>query len=166
MGVPTGECVVKTIPLSRGYVALVDDGDYDRLITLGTWYAVAGHNTFYGRRNLYHREDGSYTYLLMHNVITGWPMTDHRNGNGLDNQRVNLRPATRSQNMANRRLNSNSASGFKGVHRQRNRWIAHCKSIYLGSFTTAEEAARAYDAAARELFGEFARLNFPEGTAA
>jgi len=101
----------------------------------------------------------------MHTFLTGWPMVDHRNGNGLDNRRANLRPATKSQNGANRLIAASNKSGFKGVDLKKGRWRAQIKvvgsKIHLGYFDLAEEAARAYDMAAIEAFGEFATLNFP-----
>jgi hypothetical protein len=102
----------------------------------------------------------------MHKLLTGWPQTDHINGNGLDNRRCNLRPVTSQQNRANQRK-TRGTSQFKGVYlrrRERN-WEAAIKvnrrRIYLGTFSSEVEAARAYDAAARHHFGEFAALNFP-----
>ena len=102
----------------------------------------------------------------MHTFLTGWSRVDHINGNGLDNRRSNLRPASRSQNGANRGAPSNNTSGFKGVTRFRLKWMAkiqvHGRTIHLGLFATPQEAARAYDTAALEHFGEYARPNFPK----
>jgi hypothetical protein len=89
-------------------------------------------------------------------------MIDHRDGDPSNNRWDNLRPATVSQNNANRRPNRNNKSGFKGVVRHRiGRWCARIKKngrrYHLGSFATPEEAHAAYVAAARKLFGEFAR---------
>ena len=156
---------MREIPLSRGLVALVDDDDYDRVTAVGKWYANPNHRTFYARKNFWRQ--GRYIAVLMHSLITGWPSPDHVNGNGLDNQRHNLRPATSSQNSQNRRMRSDNTSGFKGVYlRDRGRWVASIwtagKNRHLGLFATPEDAARAYDAAAAEIFGEFARLNFPK----
>lgn len=92
---------------------------------------------------------------------------DHINGNELDNRRENLRSATNAENLMNQKLCSNNTSGFKGViwRKDRNKWQAkimvHGKTQHLGYSNCKIEAAKAYDNAARELFGEFARLNFP-----
>jgi hypothetical protein len=103
--------------------------------------------------------------------LTGWPLTDHINGDGLDNRRTNLRQATPTQNNANCGIRGHNTSGYKGVSLRPdrgNRWRAtiriHGLQYFLGLFDDVEDAARAYDAAALELFGDFARLNFPEET--
>lgn len=106
--------------------------------------------------------------VRMHHVILGVPSSvriDHRNGDGLDNQRHNLRPATRSQNQANRVKRAGATSRFKGVCKDGNRWLSYigASNDRLGSFSAEEDAAMAYDRAARERYGEFARLNFPIG---
>ena len=111
----------------------------------------------------------------MHRVVlqrvVGRPLTrddivDHINHNGLDNRRPNLRLATRSQNAANLGPYANNTSGYKGVDFNRGKWRARIREggvrYFLGYFETAEDAARAYDTKAHELFGEFASLNFPE----
>ena len=86
---------------------------------------------------------------------------DHRDGNGSNNRWVNLRPATKSQNSANKRLYRNNACGLKGVCRERSRWRAainkNGRRFHLGNFLTPEDAHAAYVKAARKLFGEFAR---------
>lgn len=93
-------------------------------------------------------------------------VVDHINGNPLDNRRANLRICTVKENNWNRRRRIGGSSGFKGVVRVGTRWRAiiwpNGKQIYLGSFAEPEEAARAYDRAAREEYGEFACLNFPD----
>lgn len=152
--------------LARGRVALVDDTSLA---------AVAGY-----RWNVIDRSHG-LTYVVtqvgrrtiyMHNLITGWPETDHRNHDGLDNRWENLRPATRPLNGANQLPVRGGTSRFKGVRRKsgRNRWDAQIKidgrQQHLGSFASEAAAARAYDAAALTAWGEFAWLNFPaEGDA-
>lgn len=90
---------------------------------------------------------------------------DHKNTDSLDNRRENLRSATRLQNGANRNLQINNTSGYKGVyfHKQNGKWIARIKefgrNINLGSYKTPEEAAIEYNNAAKRLYGEFACLN-------
>lgn len=91
---------------------------------------------------------------------------DHINMNPLDNRSCNLRPCSRSQNGSNRGKQKNNTTGFKGVtlHKQNNNFVAQIffkqKRIHVGSYATAIEAAKAYDTKAKELFGDFANLNF------
>lgn len=154
------------IPLTRGYSAVVDTADADRVVAAGPWCAAPNGRTVYAHRRVV-RSNGIATTEGMHAFLTGVDRTDHVNGDGLDNRRSNLRRATHGQNMANKVRYRNNTSGFKGVSRRQNgRWFAQiqCQGNHrhLGYFATAEEAARAYDAAAVEAFGEFARLNFPQ----
>jgi hypothetical protein len=162
---------MKTIALNKGLEALVDDEDYDRIVGIGKWFAYQRDRTIYARHST--SGDGARRKTVqMHSLIlpsASW--IDHINGNGLDNRRSNLRPASPLENARNRRARRDSGTGFKGVGRNKstNRpWYASIslpggRRIYLGGHATPEEAARAYDAAAREHFGEFARLNFPNG---
>lgn len=160
---------MKEIPLTRGYVALVDDEDYERVVASGSWCARPNGRTVYAQQRAT-RADGRGTTIQLHQFIAGTTHVDHKNGDGLDNQRSNLRVATQGQNMFNKRLYASSTSGFKGVTRRKGtgKWAAQIQGgghhRYLGQFATPEEAARAYDVAAVELFGEFARLNFPGGS--
>ena len=92
---------------------------------------------------------------------------DHINGDTLDNRKANLRAATRSQNQMNKRKYGNFSSNFKGVswNKRTKKWVAYIKlnrkKTHLGYFRDEMKAAQAYDTAARELFKEYARLNFP-----
>jgi AP2 domain-containing protein len=171
-----------TVPLygkkAAGRVALVDDGDYD-LVMQYRWRVheqphAPGRKPSgpYAIASMPRPGDGSHEKnILMHVLIMGFTGIDHENGNGLDNRRANLRPATRSQNKANTSRYSGripGSSGFKGVYwRERDkRWHAQIRvngrGITLGYFHDEIQAARAYDAAAREHFGEFARTNFQD----
>lgn len=157
---------MKEIPLTKGYSALVDDEDHDRLLSFGKWQASVTGGQVYAAHNMNRRR------LYMHRVLMeGAALVDHINGDGLDNRRANLREATPVQNSRNMRpLTSAMSSEFKGVARQPRStvhpWRAYIRingrASWLGVFATPEEAARAYDAAAREHFGEFARPNFPK----
>ena len=110
-----------------------------------------------------------YHGIQMHKLITGYPKTDHKDHNGLNNQRSNLRPATVTQNNANQRPRRGFSSQYKGVFRVKKSgmWRARIGLDYgnhrIGDFVSELQAAYAYDAAAREMFGEYACPNFPEG---
>ena len=106
--------------------------------------------------------------VFMHNLFmnpTALQTVDHKDGNSLNNKAVNLRFATRAQNLQNAVLRTDNTVGYKGVSRRRGKFRANIwqngKQIHLGDFLTAEIAASKYDDAARKLFGEFARVNFP-----
>lgn len=151
----------KHLPLSKGRFALVDDSDFETLAQFrwhinGTGYAVGSVRVNGARKRVYlHR------YLL--DAQPG-QIVDHIDGNPLNNTRANLRLVTRAQNQWNRKAQQN-ASGYKGVswHRGHQKYYAriqvHNRRHFLGYFETAEEAAEAYDAAARRLHGEHARDN-------
>lgn len=101
----------------------------------------------------------------VHQVLFG-TKCDHKDGNPSNNRRSNLRPCTDMQNAWNMGKHKDNQSGYKGVSKHRKKYSARiCKNgiqEVIGSFKTPEEAARAYDQRAKELFGEWARLNFPE----
>ncbi len=155
---------MKTIPLSKGKTALVSDEDF-KYLSRFKWYA--GHTNpwqWYAYRNAW--VAGRKTMLTMHRHIMGSPRgmdVDHRDGDGLNNTRENLRICTRSENLQNRKLNANNTSGYRGVLKYKNRWLVQMtiagKRRRLGLFATAEEAAQAYNEAARRHYGQFARLN-------
>ena len=151
------------IPLSRGLVAIVDDEDYDAVTAVGKWSATPSSKTFYARRTVRNGPPPHGT-LFMHTFLMGTLGVDHRNGNGLDNRRANLRIATHGQNMRNRGLVATNSTGYKGVqYRRPGVWRARIqldrKQLHLGQYPTPEEAAEAYNAAAIKYFGEFALLN-------
>ena len=99
-------------------------------------------------------------------------VVDHINGDALDNRKENLRVCSYSQNSCNKKIRSDSRSGYKGVVKVGKKWQAYIgdpdtpatrkRRLYLGTYTTAEDAARAYDNRAKELYGDYALLNFPE----
>lgn len=159
---------MKTIDLTQGHVALVDDGDYP-LVRRLKWYAAKRGKTWYAACNS-KNADGSPTLIYMHRVIVGATpdqQVDHRDGNGLNNQRQNIRFCTNAGNQANSRPH-NRRGWPKGVRwkGEKNKWQARIvmdgRERHLGYFDTPEEASAAYDAAAKVAFGEFARLNAPE----
>jgi hypothetical protein len=144
-------------------VAIIDDHDFT-FVHGYNWSAHKGRNTWYAVTR--HGPRADRRFLFLHRLITGYDGADHIDGHGLNNRRSNLRRATVSQNQANRP----QVNGiFKGVHQLKSNglWQAavkvNRKKIFLGSYATAEDAARAYDSAATEAFGEFAHLNFPKG---
>lgn len=157
---------MKQIPLTQGQYAIVDDEDYEWL-NQWKWCAVRDHRTFYAMRT--DRTSGRKTNIRMHRQILNVPkgkITDHKNRKGYDNRKHNLRICTYSQSAFNRRSNKNSRSKYKGIHwrKDRKKWstqiIYNSKTINLGHFISEIEAAKAYDHKAKELFGEFANLNF------
>ncbi len=161
---------MKKIPLTQGQVALVDDADFEAL-NRHKWYAQKYKNGFYAQRGVA-RPGGGQTVVIMHRVILSLEdpriQGDHRDGNGLNNQRYNLRIATNLQNgRAFKTPRVKATSRFRGVcwHKQLKRWQAAIKvsqvNKYLGLFADEEGAARAYDKAALEHFGEFTQLNLP-----
>lgn len=144
------------VVLSNGAIAFVDH--CDRVIVESwNWTAYTSNSG-----SVYARRGG----CPLHVAIAG-RRSDHASGDTLDNRRSNLRPANSEQNARNRRISSLNKTGFKGVsvRADRETYLAAIrvgdKLIKLGTFSAAHEAARRYDAAARELFGVFATLNFP-----
>ena len=162
---------MREIPLTQGYVAMVDDEDYEELAQY-KWRILKamGGRKLYARRSLARTPEGKRPQILMHTQIMKTPEgleVDHENGNGLDNRRTNLRVGTHQENIRNRGPNPDTESGFKGVCRTSDGryWQVTINdgsgNRYLGYFTDPVEAARVYDAAAIECHGEFAHPNFP-----
>ena len=174
--------VMKKIPLTQGKVALVDDEDFDEL-SKWKWQASPARRadgtirTWYAARSI--RAGDRKRWVGMHRQILGVddPRVDidHSDGDGLNNQRSNIRRATRQENLRNQRKSSGCSSQYKGVYNHRvgkKRWQAMindgpvgktgvARRRSLGYFSSESDAARAYDKAASESFGEFALLNLP-----
>lgn len=169
---PPHDKSTRLIPLTQDKFAIIDAADM-HLVDQWNWSASRRKNRkgirWYAVRGTSVKGKGVRIY--MHREIMAASSTaeiDHRNGDGLDNRRSNLRVATRQQNTRNAGLRSNNTSGYKGVwwSRVSGKWACgitiNARNIHLGLFLSKREAARAYDVAAANCFGEFARPNFPE----
>ncbi len=162
---------MKKISLTKNKVALIDDEDYEQLVKYN-WCFTKGYA---GRAivipNSYNRvtcPKGKSRPVLMHRQIMNPPKgmeIDHRDGNGLNNQRSNLRLCTHSQNLKNQIIPKNNTSGYKGVrwNKPNKKWdsriMLNGKSIHIGVFKNIQDAALAYNMKAKELFDEFAKIN-------
>lgn len=166
---------MKEIQLTKGYVAIVDDEDYHEVAPYN-WFAQTRSNNpcVYARRTYWTgsrttNNRKSHSVLMHRQIMATDSKVDHRDGDGLNNRRSNLRVATLLQNNANRRKIGTFSSRFKGVSwsKEERKWIAVVrktqngvkKTYMLGFFRDETEAAIAYNRKALMLFGEFARLN-------
>jgi len=149
---------VKYINLTRGKKTTVDDENYDWLNRY-SWQAQKGKTTWYA----VHKDWKGQTMFYMHRFIlsaSNSEWVDHKNGNGLDNQKKNLRKCTSAQNAWNGRIGGSNRWGIRGVYETKNgRWYSQiCINgirKHLGVFKTKEEAGEAYKKAAKQLHGEF-----------
>lgn len=158
---------MKQIPLTQGQFAIVDDDDYE-ILSKFKWHASHERTNFYAARRITIGQRKSKT-IKMHREILRISdsniQIDHKDGNGLNNQKSNLRIATISQNQRNKSVQGNNKCGLKGVYfdKKLKKWRAvfspNKKSVHIGCFNTAIEAAMAYNDAALKHYGEFARLN-------
>ena len=149
----------KRIELVTGGHTILDAEDYPEA-NRWTW---RDDGRGYVRRS--HRINGRSVTTYMHREVMKCPpgMTvDHINGDKKDNRKSNLRICTLHENIFNGRLRKNNTTGYKGVTKTRGKYQVSINCKHVGFFKTAEEAARAYDARARELHGKFAVLNFPD----
>lgn len=159
----------KVIKLTRGFETKVDNNDFDYLSKF-TWHAlVTRKGKVYAKTTLYL---GNYKQkdMLMHRMIMLFPSgeIDHINGDSLDNRKENMRVGSHLQNLMNRPKSHSNRTGYKGVIKKNDKWGkssymarigVDLKSINLGYYKTAIEAAIAYNKAAQEIYGEFAHLN-------
>lgn len=166
---------MKEIKLTQGKVALVDDEDFEYLSQFN-WsvFIPPNRKTCYAARGFTIGKNRRSTVRMHREIMKAPPsmQVDHRDGNGLNNQKENLRVCTASQNRMNEGIRKDSTSGYRGVHwvKGKKKWkaviVRNRKFYQLGYFPTKELGAAAYNEAAKEIFGEFAVLNKIEGAAA
>lgn len=151
----------KEIELTKGFVSLVDEEDYD-LVNSYSWYAHKSDNRMYAAR-----KDSNGKHVYLHRFLVGkiGYLVDHIDGNGLNNQKSNLRLCSFSQNGANTKARKTNKSGYKGVSPNgKHGYMAlisfNHKRKYLGTFSSEKDAAKAYDKEAVIFHGKFAKLNF------
>jgi hypothetical protein len=151
---------MKNIQLTQDKQTIVDDEDYSKLSCYRWQYSPT--RTGYAKRTI--RIGNKFSVINMARFITSCPkgkQVDHINHDTLDNRKENLRIVSQSQNMANRKINKNNKSGYKGVcwsYREK-KWVARTADVYLGYFQNKKDAARAYNNTARKLYGASALLN-------
>jgi len=158
---------MKEIKLTQGKFALVDNDMFEELNQF-KWCAAKDGNTFYAVRNIYNNRKRKT--IRMHRQILGLIdskiQCDHKNHEGLDNQKSNLRSCTIAENQRNQRPRIGCSSKYKGVYFNKlcKKWMAYIKvenkSTTIGLFTNEIEAAKAYDKAAKVHHKEFAYTNF------
>jgi hypothetical protein len=159
---------MKIIELTQGQITIVDDENYEYLMQWKwyAWFSVCSKSFYAARMTVL---NGKRAVIYMHRLIMKVTdrkiQVDHKNHITLNNQQSNLRIATASQNASNSRAKKNGKSKYLGVcwHTQNNKWQAAIvkdrKSEYIGLFKNEIDAAKAYNAKALELHGEFANLN-------
>lgn len=159
---------MKEIPLTRGYVALVDDEDFERASQY-KWHAQAGRNTTYASRDV--TINGAKKSVYLHRFVLSVPAgvaVDHIDRNGLNCQKYNLRSCSNSQNSYNQGVSPKNTSGYRGVswNKRLGKWHAYVsakgKRRHVGFYDTPEDAAGMRDVYAGALHGKFAYLNFPD----
>jgi hypothetical protein len=154
---------MKEISLSKGKFALVDDEDFERVSQFKWTYTAPG----YAYRQTYHKgiRERFYLHRFIMEANESANVVDHINGNKLDNRKANLRLCTHKENIQNSKLPSDNTSGYKGVSldKSRNKWLSYIsinrKFKYLGRFKCKHAAGEAYNKAAIQLYGAFAKLN-------
>jgi hypothetical protein len=163
-------CAFRKIPLTQGKFAVVDPEDFQKLNAHKWFVKKSGNNIFYAIRAM-RRVNGRKKNISMHRQIMGATppglVIDHKDSNGLNNTKENLRIVTSAQNIYNNRKTAKKTSSkYKGVcyKKQKNKYCAtighHGHRKFLGYFENETDAAKTYDQAAKKLFGQFAKLNF------
>ena len=154
--------MARLVKLTRGKFAVVDDSDFSE-VSKHSWYAFSSKGLWYAARKA-GLADTDYRYrsiIFMHKQLLNTNiLVDHVDRDGLNNQRYNLRLATYGQNNANR--TARGSSKYLGVQWDPSRqlWVARCKGVHLGRWSSEEAAAKAYDEFAVKVYGEFANCNF------
>lgn len=154
---------MKIINITRGFFVKVDDEDFDELNKY-KWHAGRkGFGKFYACRSqrIDKKKIGIYMHRQLLAAVKGQEV-DHIDGDPFNNQKLNLRLCSHSQNMANRSVSHRKKSNFRGIYKVGNKWAAKCYRKYLGIYISDVDAAKAFDKAAIIQFGEFAVLNFPK----
>ena len=153
---------MKTLKISNSKKRiLIDDKNFD-LLSKFTWVVCGKGGSV--KANVLGKNNVSIAWLVLGQPPKGKEV-DHINRNPLDNREINLRFCSKSQNQMNKGLQKNNTSGYKGVHKSKNRkrWKAELKHngkrLYLGTYNTKEEAAKVYNETAKKYYGEFAWLN-------
>lgn len=157
-----GNIAVITIKRSNGDIRfIIDDKDLGK-VSKYTWWYIEDRKQIYSLKHV----NGKRVYVWLWRYLLDAPKgldVDHINRNRLDNRRINLRLCTRSQNLRNQPRKHNNSSGFKGVHKHRDKWTACIWSLgkyyYIGQYDNPVDAARAYNEKAKEILGEYAILN-------
>ena len=161
---------MKLIPLTQGYFAQVDDEDYEQLIKL-KWSVKIDyrkHGTVcYARHTKVQmgKRVSIYMHRLIMEITDSKIFTDHKNGDGLDNRKINLRKCTNRQNLYNTNAITGSKSQYKGISwsKEKRKWMSKMmingKNKSIGSFDNELDAAICYDKIAIKIHGEFIKLN-------
>jgi len=148
------------------FKVIVDDADWEE-VKKYKWHIgkQPKRKAVYARRNMYINGKKVPVEIALHTQLTGFKITDHINGNGLDCRRENMREATINQNRLNVGIRKDCVSGYKGVSwdKKANKWVVRIqkdnKNKTVGRFSSKKDAALAYNKAALIYHGEFARLN-------
>jgi len=151
------------VPLFGGHYSIIDKEDAELVLTMN-WWRYASPATYYAISSKY-LGDYKNTTIRLHRFILGakeGEVVDHKNGNGLDNRRRNLRICTQKQNLWNSRKRPGTSSRFKGVafDKERHSWIVRVGDSHIGRFANELVAATEYDKAVLKLRGEYAVTNF------